>query len=151
MALMGKVERMYRVEPSFEDEFVGSLGARRIPVEWTLTANRRTFRPPFDVYETDGHLVIKVEIAGMHEDEFGISVDRHMLHITGARGDSGGKLAYQRMEINYGEFRLDIALPLRVDEEHIEASYDRGFLSVRVPREPRQRRIPITGADGGQE
>jgi HSP20 family protein len=145
---MVKAGGSYQVKPSFEDEFVGSLGARRLPMEWMLASNRRTFRPPFDVYETDGHIVIKVEIAGMREDEFGISVDEHVLRISGTRGDSGGKLAYQRMEINYGEFRLEIRLPAEVDEEAIEASYDRGFLSVRVPRRSMQRRIPITGAGG---
>lgn len=134
-----------RVSPSFEDEFAGSLGARRLAVEWTLTSSRRTFRPPFDVYETDGHIVIKVEVAGMREEEFSISVDGQFLKISGTRGDPTDKVSYHRMEINYGDFRLDIRLPSAVDQTAIEASYDRGFLSVCVPRRAQQRRVPITG------
>lgn len=143
---MRSSEGSYRLEPSFEDEFAGSLGARRLPLGWMVMSNRRAFRPPFDVYVTDGDIVIKVEIAGMREDQFAISVDEHVLAIAGSREDSGGKLAYQRMEVNYGEFRLEIRLPAEVDEAAIEASYDRGFLSVRVPRRPRQTQIPITGS-----
>lgn len=139
-------DRLYRVRPSFEDEFAGSLGARRLPLEWLVMSNRRAFRPPFDVYETDGDIVIKVEIAGLLEEDIGISVHEHVLSISGTRGDSGGKLAYQRMEINYGDFSLEIRLPAEVDEGAIEASYDRGFLLVRVPRRPRQTHVPITDA-----
>ena len=139
-------EVWYHRRLSFDDEFTGSLGASQLHVEWRLVSNQRAFRPPFDVYETDGQIVIKVEIAGMREEDFSISVDGRVLHIGGTRGDSADKLSYQRMEINYGEFRLDVRLPAEVDWEAIEASYDRGFLFVYVPRYPQQRRVPITQA-----
>jgi HSP20 family molecular chaperone IbpA len=124
-----------------------AAAARWVQVEWILSSNRRAFRPAFDVYETDRHIVIKVEIAGMREEDFDISLDGQVLHIGGVRGDSGDKLAYQHMEINYGEFRLDIRLPFAVDQSSIEAFYERGFLSVLVPRQPESRRVPITGAN----
>lgn len=111
--------------------------------EWILVSNRRAFRPPFDVYETDRQIVIKVEIAGMQDEDFDISLHGRILRISGIRRDSPGKLAYQRMEVNYGEFRLDIRLPHTVDEAEIEATYDRGFLLVSVPRRPHERRIPV--------
>lgn len=132
--------------PCFEDEFAGPLGARRLHVEWILTSKQGAFRPPFDVYETERHLVVKVEVAGMREEDFAISLDGRILHISGVRQDTSGKLAYQRMEINYGEFRLDVRLPHVVDQAEIEASYDRGFLNVYVPRRPVERRIPIIDA-----
>ncbi len=135
------------MESAFGDELTGILGAGPAGVEWMLRATRRAFRPPFDVYETDQHIVIRVEIAGMREEDFSISLDGRVLRISGMRDDSEGKLAYQRMEISYGEFRLDIRLPYQVDEAEIEASYDRGFLSVQVPRQPARRQVPVTGAD----
>ena len=136
-----------RVGPAFEDEFADSIAMRRLHGEWVLGAQKRTFRPPFDVYETDQQIVIKVEIAGMQEEYFDISLDGHVLSISGVRHDTPGKLAYQRMEINYGEFRLDIRLPHVVKEEQVEANYDRGFLLVAVPRQPQQRRIPISSVE----
>ncbi len=134
---------------SYGDDLLQSLGAGQANTEWTLPASRRVFRPPFDIFETDEQIVVKVEIAGMREEDFAISLDGYVLHIGGRRGDSAGKLAYERMEINYGEFRLDIRLPHLVDQSEIDASYDRGFLSVHVPRQPHRRRIPITEAKEG--
>ena len=143
----GRPEGKRRLGPSYEDDFADPRTGRRFHMEWMVTANRRTFRPPFDVYETDQHIVIMAEIAGMREEDFAISVDGQVLHISGTREDSAGKLSYQRMEINYGEFRLDIRLPSAVDRAKIEATYDRGFLSICVPRQAPQRKVPITAAE----
>lgn len=129
---------------SFEDEFVSVLRGDRTHSRWLTASNRRTFRPPFDIYETDEHIVIKVEIAGMREEEIAVSVDGQNLRISGRRGDSGGKLAYQRMEINYGDFELDIRLPSLHDESRIEASYERGFLILQIPKTALCRHVPIT-------
>jgi HSP20 family molecular chaperone IbpA len=38
------------------------------------------------------------------------------------------------MEVHFGEFRTDVDLPCPVDEEHIEAEYNDGFLRVRLPK-----------------
>lgn len=137
----------YSAEPPHGDDFSQSLGAGQPSMEWGIASNRQAFRPPFDVFEIDQSIVIRVEIAGMREEDFRISLDGDVLRIDGSRGDTGGKLAYQRMEINYGEFRLAVRLPHLVSQNEIEASYDRGFLSVYVPRQPQRRRVPITEAD----
>jgi len=138
-----------RAQTPYGDEFTTSMGAGQPGVEWGPLSSRRVFRPPFDIFETDEHIVVKVEIAGMREEDFEISLEGYVLHIGGTRGDPDGKLAYQRMEVNYGEFRLDIRLPHLVSQSEIEASYDRGFLSVYVPRRPHRRRVPIVEANEG--
>jgi HSP20 family molecular chaperone IbpA len=48
------------------------------------------------------------------------------------------------MEIHYGEFRTEVALPGEVDAQGIQAAYDDGFLRVTLPR-VRPRRIVVTG------
>lgn len=130
--------------PAFEDEFADSIVTRRLHGEWILGAQRRTFRPPFDVFETDQQIVIKVEIAGMRAEDFDISLAGHILTISGNRRDTPGKLSYQRMEVNYGEFRLDIQLPHVLKEDQVEAKYDQGFLLVALPRHPLRRTVPVT-------
>ncbi len=146
MSARGKLVRWYQVRNPYGDEFMEPLGTGQPGLEWMLSPHRRVFRPPFDIFETEEHIVVKVEIAGMREEDFRISLDGNMLHIGGTRGDSGGKLAYQRMEISYGDFRLDVRLPHLVDQSEIDASYDGGFLSVYVPRRPHRRRIPVSEA-----
>lgn len=95
---------------------------------------RRVWRPPTDVYLTDQHVVVKVEIAGMREDDFEISLLDRRLVIVGHRGDPADKLSYQNMEIRYGEFRTEVRVDWPLNESAIEATYDNGFLFVRLAK-----------------
>jgi HSP20 family protein len=112
---------------------------------WVNTAQQGVWCPPTDVYETDDCVVVKVEIAGMERDDFLISLDGLRLTIGGVRRDPAEKLAYQRMEIPYGQFETEVHLTRAIDEAGIEAVYQNGFLIVRLPRaKPRQ--VPIIAA-----
>ena len=145
MDVRGRLVWWYGVELPGGDE-AEELRAEKPAMDLALGSRRQAFRPPCDVFETDEHIVIKVEIAGMREEDFRISLDGLVLRIEGSRGDTVEKLAYQRMEINYGQFRLAIRLPHAVSQSEVDASYDKGFLSVYVPRRPQRRRIPISEA-----
>ena len=103
---------------------------------------RRIWRPPTDVYETDDEFVVKVEIAGMQQEDFQISFNDHTLTITGQRRDPVGKLVYQNMEISYGDFRTDVRIGWPLEQSEIEATYEQGFLFVKLPK-VRQRRVPV--------
>jgi len=106
------------------------------------------WRPPTDVYETDDALVVRVEIAGVKESDFSIELVRRRLVVSGNRFDhsSAPKLAYQQMEILYGEFRTDVYLPLPIEENKVEAIYQDGFLSIRLPK-AKVLQVPIGGAE----
>lgn len=103
---------------------------------------QRVWRPPTDVYETDDHLVVKVEIAGVEEDDFAISLVERRLVIAGRRRDAAGKLSYRNMEIHYGEFRTEVQVDWSLDSAAIEASYVAGFLFVRLPK-AKEHRVTI--------
>jgi HSP20 family protein len=90
--------------------------------------------------------VVTVEIAGMEENDFFISLDARRLIIGGVRRDPAAKLGYQQMEIMYGQFETDVHVPGSIDEDRIEATYQNGFLSVSLPKaEPRQ--VPIVSVE----
>ena len=114
------------------------------PQEWYISQQRRVWRPPTDVYETDGNVVVKVEVAGMSVEDFSISFADRRLVIGGRRRDPAGKLIYQNMEIRYGEFRTEVRVGWALDEASIEAVYEGGFLYVYLPKEARRHRIPVT-------
>ena len=107
---------------------------------------RKAWRPPTDVYETEGAVVVKVEIAGMAREDLAISLDGRKLTIRGVRRDSAAKLGYQQMEIQYGYFETEVLVPRAIDEEGVEATYQEGFLSVRLPNAP-ARRVPVVDAE----
>lgn len=100
------------------------------------------WRPPTDVFETDTHIVVKVEIAGMQEDDFLIEVVDHRVMVAGERLDQTPKRGYQNMEIHYGRFRTEVQTSWSIQNATIDASYEQGFLYIRIPR-PRSHQVTI--------
>ena len=103
--------------------------------QWILPHRGQAWRPPTDVYETEDSIVVKVEVAGMAEDDFAITFADRNLIISGIRRDPSAKLGYHQMEIPYGEFRTDIYVSKAINIDEIEASYENGFLLVTLPKE----------------
>ena len=102
--------------------------------QWTVPGQGQIWRPPTDVYETDDSVVVKVEVAGMAEDDFSITFAERTLIVAGVRRDPAAKLGYHQMEIPYGEFRTDVYVPVPIDTDGISASYKDGFLLVTLPK-----------------
>lgn len=125
--LLDEVEYMRRrMDRLFEDMMPTT--------RWMSVRQRKTWRPPTDVYETDDYVVVKVEVAGMAKNDFIISFSNHVLTITGTRLDPASKLAYQQLEIPYGDFRTEVYLPWAIDHDDVEATYEDGFLKVVLPK-----------------
>jgi HSP20 family protein len=96
------------------------------------------------VYETEAHIVVQVEIAGVRPEDFRIALFDRQLTITGVRADTHPEpRAYHQMEVHFGEFRTDVDLPGAVEREHVEAEYGQGFLRVILPRQP-VHRVEVT-------
>jgi len=100
-----------------------------------LTARINLWSPPTDVYETEKDIIVRVEIPGMKDSEFSISIDGRMLAVMGSRPGLTGLQAYYQMEIHTGEFLSIVELPGNVKFDEIEASYLDGFLQVRLPKD----------------
>lgn len=95
--------------------------------------------PPTDIIEQPDRLLVQLEIAGMRGSEFNIVLLDHHLVISGVRErPTLTNAAYHQLEINYGEFRVDIALPYPIDRDSVSAAYDDGFLQISLPRQAAQ-------------
>ena len=113
----------------------GLLEARREilhAVSWQVRST--IWSPPTDEYETDEAYVVRVEIAGMREDDFEVALENHVLHISGVRPDFHERRAYHQMEIRFGKFATAISLPGPVNVEQSHAEYKDGFLTVVLPK-----------------
>jgi HSP20 family protein len=93
------------------------------------------WRPPTDVYETEDALVIRVEVAGMDEKDFTISLTDRFLSIRGVRQEAPERRAYYQLEIFFGEFISEVELPVAVQPDKVTADYKSGFLWLRLPKE----------------
>ncbi len=105
-------------------------------VSWQVRSH--VWSPPTDVYETEDAYIVRMEIAGMREEDFEVVIENHMLHISGVRPDSAKRRAYHQMEIRFGKFAASTPLPGSVNVERSHAEYKDGFLTVTLPKEKKQ-------------
>lgn len=101
-------------------------------VSWQVRSS--AWSPPTDVYETEEDYVVRVEIAGMREDDFEVQLENDTLLISGSRPDLTERRAYQQMEIRFGKFLTALNLPGPVNIEQARAEYKDGFLTVVLPK-----------------
>ena len=101
-------------------------------VSWQVRSS--VWSPPTDQYETEEAYVVRVEIAGMREDDFEVSLENNTLFISGSRPDLPERRAYQQMEIRFGKFATALGLPGPVNIEQARAEYKNGFLTVVLPK-----------------
>lgn len=108
-------------------------------VNWHVSGQSHVWRPPTDLLELEDHFLIRIEIAGMHEKDFEISLDQNLVSVSGVRQDIPDRRAYHQMEINFGEFVSMIEIPGQIDAGQVTAEYQSGFLLIHLPKaQPKQ-------------
>jgi HSP20 family protein len=105
---------------------------------------RGKWQPNADVYQVGEALVIRMELAGVQPEDIAVTGEREYLIISGARRDNEAdqREAYHQLEIHYGEFERVFPLPWPVHQTDISATYEDGFLTVRVTPKPTETSTP---------
>ena len=111
----------------------GTIFIARI-LKLEITPHSHAWHPPTDMFETESGFIVRVEIAGMTENDFSVNYDKNILVILGKRPTYDTKCAYHRMEILYGDFSTHIQLPDDADVRKASAEYENGFLTIHVPK-----------------
>ncbi|HND50471.1 MAG TPA: Hsp20/alpha crystallin family protein [Anaerolineales bacterium] len=102
-------------------------------VSWQVKSS--VWDPPTDLYETEEAYIVRMEIAGMREENFEVSLLNDTLYITGFRHDTPEKRAVHQMEIRSGKFASMVRLSEPVNVEKSLAEYQDGFLTIILPKE----------------
>src|SRR5512143_764769 len=95
-----------------------------------------TWAPPVDIFEKQGHLVIRAEVPGVPMDALDVWIENGVLTLHGERkqeADVKEENAH-RMERVYGAFTRSFPLPTTVDAGKAAATYKDGVLEVTVPK-----------------
>ena len=107
----------------------------------------RDWVPAVDVLENTDNILIKAELPGMDMKDIHLEVEDQKLTITGEKKleHEDKRENYQRVERVYGTFQRSFTLPSSVSAEKINASYERGVLTITLPKkeETRPRKIDI--------
>lgn len=101
-----------------------------------------------DVFETEGEIIIEVELPGLSREDMELSVLNDIIIIEGIKPKEAVKgVNYHRIERTFGKFRRIVEIPKAGDTRSITSEYNNGVLSVRLPkiseRRGRQRKVPI--------
>lgn len=106
--------------------------------------------PAINIWTGDHDTVVTSEVPGIDPKDIDISVEGDTLTISGSRmpeelkeGDT-----YHRQERGHGRFARTVKLPFRVEPGKVEAKYDKGILTVTLPRleEDKPKKIQIKSA-----
>ena len=96
---------------------------------------------PVDLYETDDEVVVKASLPGVKAEDVEIAVTGDTLTIKGETKEEHEekKPNYYRQERRYGAFQRVLTLPVRVDADKADATFEQGVLNLRLPKVPEGR------------
>jgi HSP20 family protein len=102
--------------------------------------------------------VIKAVIPGARSEDLQLSLEQNVLTIQGSYGyqlpdEQARNITWYRQEIGQGQFAESISLPVPVNAEQIQATFEDGILTVRLPKaeQARTKSIPIRSGQGSQQ
>ena len=102
-----------------------------------------SFSPSLDMTETDAAYEVKVDLPGLQASDLNVQVSDNILTISGERkyekkdekkDDKTGKETPHYIERYHGTFSRSVVLPAPVQQDHIDAEYKDGVLSVTLPK-----------------
>jgi HSP20 family protein len=138
--LAGLQDRMNRL---FSESFRGLTSGGTPEDDWALGG---TWAPAVDIYEQEGHIVLKAELPGIDPKDVDIRLENNVLTLRGERkvDNDVQRDSYHRVERAYGSFTRSFTLPSVVDQEHIKADYKDGVLKVTLPKREEAKPKQIT-------
>ncbi len=110
--------------------------------------------PRLDVHETDNELCVVAELPGVAPSDVDVRVEGDVLTLSGEKKNESEQKQpnYHVMERSYGRFQRSLQLPFSPDAQQVDASFDNGVLTVRIPKQNRQegvQRIQVRSSGGG--
>ena len=107
--------------------------------------------PPVEISESPSEVTLTAELAGLDTKDVHVQLDGDVLTLRGEKqaerkeGEQGAE--FYLVERSYGAFQRSFTLPSTIDPEKIKAEFDKGVLTIHMPKMPqaqlRGREIPI--------
>ena len=105
--------------------------------------------PRLDMVESDNAVTVKAELPGFAPDQIDVRVEGNVLHLKGEmrKEDEKNDGQYHVHERSMSSFQRSISLPVEVDANKTEASFENGVLTLKLPKNEKAmpKRIEIKG------
>ena len=114
-------------------------------------AGAQRWAPAMDLVEAEDHYVLKADLPGVSDEDVAIEVENGVLTLTGERKaeHERSERGFYRIERAFGRFQRQLTMPEGIDTDAVTAEFDKGVLSVRIPKpeKVKPRRIAIGGGE----
>jgi HSP20 family protein len=143
-ALQSRVNRVF-----LESQGQGAEGQE------SLTTS--SFAPPVDVYEDEHSVTLKIEVPGIDEKDIDVRIENNTLTVHGERKFEKEEKEenFRRVERQYGSFTRTFTLPNTIDQESVQATYEKGVLNVKLAKKaeakPKQIKVNVSSEKTGSE
>jgi HSP20 family protein len=144
---LSSLDRMLSLNRAFDEAFTGTTGTRL----WV---------PDMDVAERTDAYIVHAELPGVNPDQVEVSFEQNVLTLRGSKPASfdvsnEGELRVFAAERVHGSFERSVRLPEFVDADRISAQFDRGVLTVTIPKaeaaKSRKIAVNVGRIDDGQK
>ncbi len=99
----------------------------------TLVAG--AWAPPVDLYETEEHLCLHAELAGVEKNDIKIEVEGDVITIRGERHlVASEEQGYICAERSYGPFIRTFQLPVPITADRMSMEFTLGVLRIILPK-----------------
>ena len=110
---------------------------------------------PMDAYRDGDRFVVAFDLPGVSPEAIELDVERNVLTVKAERRPvvTGEQVEMQVAERPLGVFSRQLFLGDTLDTEHIDAGYEAGVLTLRIPiaEKAKPRKIAIANADSGHQ
>jgi HSP20 family protein len=109
---------------------------------------------PMDAYREGEQFVVHFDLPGVDPSTVDLNVERNVLTVKAERTHSYGEdVELQVAERPRGVFSRQLFLGDTLDAEHVQATYDAGVLTLRIPiaEKAKPRKIEIAGGGAPKE
>jgi HSP20 family protein len=102
--------------------------------------NGQTRMPlPLDIYATKEEVVIIAAVPGIDPANIEVTVDKGTVTLTGstpdvAQSSEAAEATWFLHELPRGTFSRSITLPVEIDANHVDATFEHGVLRLRLPK-----------------
>lgn len=95
-----------------------------------------TWQPSCDMVETEDAIIVEIELPGMQREDVHVEVRGDRLYISGERRHTTQRQGrnFHYLERHFGHFERQLPLPSSVDRSAIRADFQRGVLTVTLPK-----------------
>jgi HSP20 family protein len=131
-------DEMEQMQRSMNHMFDTAFGRFGMSPHFHNLPEEKAFSPKLDLKDEEDRYVIQIDLPGVEKTDIDVQVEDQVLTVKGKReetierSDKSGKATFH--ERRMGEFERVIGLPEAVDSKHMETSYEKGILTVIIPK-----------------